>query len=85
MHHFIAVDDDVNRFEGVTQLLDLQGIASDRRIPLLYIVQLLLELKLVCSLIGRKNLVRVASCFFRIPTLGPRAPTNRLKFRRSVQ
>ena len=57
MHHFIAVDDDVNRFEGVTQLLDLQGIASDRRIPLLYIVQLMLELKLACNRVGSHSLL----------------------------
>ena len=64
MHHFIAVDDDVNRFEGVTQLLDLQGIASDRRIPLLYIVQLRPELKLACRRIGHENLLELAPCFF---------------------
>ena len=62
---FYIVDDDIDRFEGVTQLLDLQGIAYDRHIPLLNIVQLLMELKLVCGCVGCKDLLEVSLGFCR--------------------
>ena len=64
MHHFIAVDDDVNRFEGVTQLLDLQGIACDRHVPLVHAVQLLSKLELSCNRVGREDFLEFFPSFF---------------------
>ena len=67
MHNFIIIDDDVDRSEDVARLLDLQGVVGDRHIiPLLNIVQLLTELKLVCNYVGRENLLEVSPSFFGV-------------------
>ena len=50
----------IERLEGVTQLLDLQAIASDWHFPLLNVVQLLTKLKFSCGRIGRYYLFEVS-------------------------
>ena len=55
---------DIDRPEGVTQLLDLQDVDVDGHIPLFNVVQLLAELKLSCGCVGRKYLFEVPSRLF---------------------
>ena len=64
MYHFIIVDNDVNRSQGITHLLDLQGITGDRHVLLLYIIHLLSELKLACGRVGCEYLLEVSPSFF---------------------
>ena len=53
MHHFVIVNIDIDRPEGVAQLLDLQGVVANRHIPLLDVIQLLAELKVSCGCVIR--------------------------------
>ena len=64
MHNFIIIDDDVDRSEDVARLLDLQGVVGDRHVPLLNIVQLLLELKLASCHVASKNLLEISLSLF---------------------
>ena len=56
---------DAYRVERVTKLLDLQGVARDGYVPLLDIVQLLVELKPSCGCVGRENLPNILPRFLR--------------------
>ena len=59
MHHLIIVNVEIDRDEGVVELLDLQGVACDRHVPLLDIIQLLVELKFPCNRVGREDFLEV--------------------------
>ena len=65
LHHFVIVNADVDRPEGVTQLLNLQGVAADGPVPLLIVVQLLTEFKLPCGRVCREYVFEVHPRFFQ--------------------
>ena len=65
MHYFVIDNVDIDRPEGVLQLLDLQGVAFDGHVPLFNIAQLLLELKLLCGCICRKYLLEAPPYLFQ--------------------
>ena len=59
MHNFIIINVNIDRAEGVAQLLDFQGVASDKHLPLLNVIPLLPELKFPCSRVGCGDLLEV--------------------------
>ena len=65
MHHFIVVNVNIDEVGGHAQLLDLQGLACVRHIPLLDAIQILKELKFMCGCVDREKLLEVPPCLLQ--------------------